>query len=100
MTSALLAPTATVVHLRGVIDIFSSNALRQRLLRLLPTSEGTLICDLSCASFDDVSGLGVLVGARRRARSMGILLALAAPNPYTAELLRTTGLGPGFLIYE
>jgi anti-sigma B factor antagonist len=92
-------PTATIIELDGEIDIFTSRALRERMIRALRHSTGLLICDLSRVSFCDASGLAVLVGVQRRARSMGITVGLAAPSLRMAELLRVTGLDRGFAMY-
>ncbi|MFC5822583.1 STAS domain-containing protein [Nonomuraea insulae] len=86
------ASAATTVHLSGEIDIFTSEALRRRLLRTLRRSTNLLILDLSEVSFCDSSGLAVLVGIQHRARAQGITLALANPRPYTSHVLRVTGL--------
>lgn len=98
-TSSLDADEAsvpTVIQLTGDIDIFTSAALRGRLLEALRHSSDLLILDLSRVSFCDSSGLGVLVGVQRRARSMGITLALTTPTSYMSELLRNTGLDRRF----
>jgi anti-anti-sigma factor len=98
-TSSLDADEAsvpTVIQLTGDIDIFTSAALRGQLLEALRHSSDLLILDLSRVSFCDSSGLGVLVGVQRRARSMGITLALTTPTSYMSELLRTTGLDRRF----
>ncbi|GAA2800851.1 hypothetical protein GCM10020219_085120 [Nonomuraea dietziae] len=55
-------------------------------------SSSLLVLDLSRVTFCDTSGLGVLVGIQRRARLMGITLALTGALPYMARLLHTTGL--------
>jgi len=94
------AHVATIVELDGEIDIFTSPALRERLLRTMRRSTSLLICDLSRVSFCDSSGMAVLVGIQRRARAMGITMGLAAPRPHVAELLRITGLDRGFAMYE
>ncbi|WP_285776530.1 STAS domain-containing protein [Microtetraspora sp. NBRC 13810] len=83
---------STTVHLSGEIDLLTSPALRERLLAALRSSASLLILDLSGVSFCDASGLAVLVGIQRRARPMGITLALAAPRPHMSKLLRITGL--------
>ncbi|TMR98937.1 STAS domain-containing protein [Nonomuraea basaltis] len=88
--------TPTVVELTGEIDIFTSPTLRRRLLAALRQSTDLLILDLSRVTFCDSSGLAVLVGVQRRARSMGITVALTAPRPYMSELLRSTGLDRQF----
>ncbi|MDF5756241.1 STAS domain-containing protein [Spongiactinospora sp. TRM90649] len=90
--SAVRRTIATVIRPSGEIDIFTSHALRESLLRVLRHSKSTLIVDLSGVSFCDASGLAVLVGIQRRARSMGITLALSSPRPFMARLLRITGL--------
>ncbi|MEU4323734.1 STAS domain-containing protein [Nonomuraea dietziae] len=84
--------STTTVRLSGEIDIFSSAALRERLLGELRRSSSLLVLDLSRVTFCDTSGLGVLVGIQRRARLMGITLALTGALPYMARLLHTTGL--------
>ncbi|RCG28655.1 anti-sigma factor antagonist [Sphaerisporangium album] len=82
----------TSLYLTGTIDIFTSQALRERLLGALRSSTSLLILELSGVSFIDASGLAVLVGIQHRAKSMGITLALASPPPYMSRLLRVTGL--------
>ncbi|MEO3876530.1 STAS domain-containing protein [Nonomuraea sp. B12E4] len=82
----------TIVRLSGELDIFTSPALRSRLLGTLNSSTSLLILDLSGVSFCDASGLAVMVGIQRRARSMGTALALIAPRPFMSKLLRITGL--------
>jgi anti-sigma B factor antagonist len=93
-------PVATIIELDGGIDIFTSPALRERMLRALQRSTGLLICDLSRVTFCDASGLAVLVGVQRRARSMGITVGLASPSPRMAQLLRITGLDRGFVMHR
>jgi anti-anti-sigma factor len=88
-------PRPTIVHLSGEIDIFTSAALRRRLLDALHCSTSRLIIDLSEVSFCDSSGLAVLVGIQHRARPMGITLALTGPRPFMSRLLHVTGLGRG-----
>ncbi|GAA3527158.1 STAS domain-containing protein [Nonomuraea rosea] len=92
---AISAPgqSATTVRLSGEIDIFTSKALREQLMNILYASRRLLVLDLSELVFCDSSGLAILVGVQRRAKSMGITLALASPTPYMSNLLRVTGLG-------
>ncbi|MFE3451320.1 STAS domain-containing protein [Nonomuraea sp. NPDC059194] len=82
----------TTVHLSGEIDIFTSKALRLKLLGALRHSTSLLVLDLSQVSFCDATGLAVMVGIQRRARAQGITLALTAPRPYMSRLLHITGL--------
>jgi anti-sigma B factor antagonist len=58
-----------------------------------------VIIDLSGVSFCAVSRLALLIGAKRRARLHGLTIALAAPRPNVAKLLRITGLDRAFTIH-
>ncbi|MEV4109772.1 STAS domain-containing protein [Nonomuraea sp. NPDC049695] len=82
----------TTVRLSGELDMFTSPALRSRLLDILKSSTSLLILDLSEVSFCDASGLAVMVGIQQRARPMGITVALSSPRPFMSKLLRITGL--------
>ncbi|PRX64144.1 anti-sigma B factor antagonist [Nonomuraea fuscirosea] len=92
------ASAATIVHLSGEIDIFTSTAVRLQLLNALRHSTKLLIFDLSQVSFCDSSGLAVLVGIQHRARAQNITLALANPRSYTSHVLRVTGLDRDLLM--
>jgi anti-anti-sigma factor len=82
----------TVIRLSGEIGVLTAHKLRERLLDSLRFSTSLLILDLSDVSLVDASGLAVIVGIQRRAKAMGITLALSAPCPYVSKLLRATGL--------
>ncbi|PZG56272.1 anti-sigma factor antagonist [Spongiactinospora gelatinilytica] len=90
--SAARASMPTTVRLYGEIDIFTSAALRRRLLEELKRSTSLLVLDLSAMTFCDASGLAVLVGIQHRASAQGITLVLTAPRPYMSRLLYITGL--------
>ncbi|MCA2228824.1 STAS domain-containing protein [Nonomuraea aurantiaca] len=95
----LIPAAATIVHLRGELDLATREAVRERLLRALQHSTSMLILDLSGVSFCDAAGLSVLVGVQRQARSLDIALGLAAPRPHVAKVLRLTGLDCSFPMY-
>jgi anti-sigma B factor antagonist len=88
----------TPVDLSGEIDIFTSPALRRRLLNALRHSTDLLVLDLSAVSFCDASGLGVLLGIRGRAQAQGVTLALTGLRPYMTRLLLISGLEDHFPI--
>jgi anti-sigma B factor antagonist len=93
-------PGHTVIAVHGELDITTTASLRDRILTLLKdTTPTTMIIDLSGVSFCDASGLALLIGAQRRARLHGVTIALAAPRPNVAKLLRTTGLDRAFTIH-
>ena len=55
--------------------------------------------DLTALSFMDSSGLSVLIEAWRLATGEGGGVALAAPQPQVARILRTTGLDRRIRVY-
>jgi anti-sigma B factor antagonist len=88
-----------VVTLSGALDVTSSPALREWLLRVLRLVASRLVIDLSSVSHADASALTVLVGTQRRAGLLGGFLRLAAPTPRVASTLRATGLDMRLDIY-
>jgi anti-anti-sigma factor len=93
-------PTArTIVRLDGALDAAAASALRDRLIGLLHPGIRLLVLDLSRVPSCDSAGLAVLVGAERRARTLGIVMRLAAPSVPVAKLLHLTGLDRALTIY-
>jgi anti-sigma B factor antagonist len=81
-----------IASLAGELDVACAPVLREQLAGLLRPRASKLVIDLSKVSFCDVSGLAVLVGTGRRARTLGGVLRLAAPAPAVASALRLSGL--------
>jgi len=89
----------TIIRLSGALDIDAAPALRERLINVFYRGMGLLVLDLSQVLSCDVSGLAVLIGTQRRARSLGIVVRLAAPSLPVTKVLRSTGLDRSFTIY-
>ncbi|MDL4815277.1 STAS domain-containing protein [Actinomadura opuntiae] len=87
----------TVIALSGELDIASAPSLRERLRAALADAGPRVVIDLSGVTFCDVSGLGLLVGARRRTGPDGTVV-LASPRPTMARLLNVTGLDRTFTV--
>ncbi|MEV0584605.1 STAS domain-containing protein [Nonomuraea sp. NPDC050310] len=98
MTVRTLSPPATIVHLSGDIDIFTTAQLRRRLLNALDSSTGALQLDLAQVTFCSAGGLGVLLGVQARAKAQGVALTLASVPPFMLRLLHVTGLARRFPI--
>lgn len=90
---------ATVVALRGDLDIASVPAVRERLLSLLRPGASRLVIDMSAVRYADASGLVALVSTRRRAVLLGGTLHLAALQPEVARALTVTGLSRHLATY-
>ena len=57
-----------------------------------PGPRPTVVLDLSQVVLCDAAGLGVLVGARARARAQGVSLIMAAPSAALVRAARVTRL--------
>ncbi|MGQ7296113.1 STAS domain-containing protein [Quadrisphaera sp. KR29] len=88
-----------VLTVHGDVDLYTAPQLRQQLVDLVGQGRHDVVVDLSDVPFIDSSGLGVLVGGLRRARSHGGDLRLAGPNDLTTQVLRATGLTSSFHIH-
>ena len=92
-------PGRSIVRLRGPLDFGAAKELRERLIDVLHRGANPLIIDLSRVPSCDAAGLAVLIGTQRRARLLGSVVLLAAPDVPVAELLRSSGLHRHFTIY-
>ncbi|HWL96222.1 MAG TPA: STAS domain-containing protein [Nocardioidaceae bacterium] len=88
-----------VAELVGDVDIFTAAKCRKALADLIDAGHVHLVVDLERLDFLDSSGLGVLVGMLRKARSHGGSLRLVCVRPNMLRLFGTTGLGNVFAIY-
>lgn len=93
------AGTATVLELRGELDIFAVAVLSDR-LDDLAGGRPDLLLDLRAVTFIDCAGVSLLVRAQERTRERGGRLRLAgvAAGGGVARLLRMTGLTGEFEI--
>ena len=80
-----------IVTAAGEIDIATVNQLRERLFALAEDSRPVIV-DLDQVSFIDAAGLGVLVGAARRAATHGTSLHVVCARPQTRRLVGLTRL--------
>src|SRR2546423_431531 len=87
-----------MVHVRGEVDGYSAPRLREALHALIEAGEVDLVVDLRQMPFIDSTGLGVLVGAARRARAAGGELTLSAPRPTALKALEISGVAKAITI--
>lgn len=80
----------SVVSLSGRLDVRAAADVRLELADAVDRGHGELIVDLAALEAVDATGLGVLVGAHRRAQRAGRTLVLAdVPDPVTRLLFLT-----------
>ncbi|MEU1722327.1 STAS domain-containing protein [Nonomuraea sp. NPDC005692] len=85
-------PRGQTVRIGVRLDAGTSAGVRERLHAALDAGEGDLILDLSKLEMIDATGLGVLVGAHRRAISVQRRLVLRGVPPRIMRILAVTRL--------
>ncbi|MEU6665922.1 STAS domain-containing protein [Streptomyces sp. NPDC046727] len=83
---------ATVVSLRGEIDVLTVPALTERLDALTARQHPDLVLDLRPVTFIDCAGLGILCRTRNRTLARQGRLRLVTDSPRFRRVLRATGL--------
>lgn len=90
-----------VATVSGELDVFTSSAFREGLLRLISEeNERSLVVNLAGVNFIDSTGTGVLVGVWHRVRATDGALVVAAPSRQARGILEMTGLARTFPVYE
>ena len=82
----------TTLSVSGELDAYTAPQLRKMLDEVLDGSVSRVVVDLKSTSFIDSTGLGVLVGAARKARSQEGELVLDSPVKSVHRVLQITGL--------
>lgn len=88
---AILAP-GQHLQFSGRLDVHTATDLRFALVTAVATGTGELVVDLSQVQALDASGLGVLVGAHRRADRAGRTLVLTDCSAAVVRVLFLTRL--------
>jgi anti-sigma B factor antagonist len=89
-----------VFRLRGSMDIATSPTARGALSEAIDAGTNKLIVDMRQLEFLDSTGLGVLIGAHRRAAENGGSLRLIVSDGPILRLLNITGLISVFGAYH
>ncbi len=84
--------SGTVIGLSGKLDVHAAADVRNALVDAVAAGSGELVLDLSALEAVDATGLGVLVGAHRRAQRAGRTLVLVDVPVPVARLLFVTRL--------
>ena len=90
----------TVLAVRGEIDVAAAPGLREQLIALIEDGTDRLLVDLEGVDFIDSTGLGVLVGAVRRARAADGDVRLVCTNSRLRKVFDVTGLDEVFVIAD
>jgi anti-sigma B factor antagonist len=82
-----------VIAPRGELDAYSFEGFRDELLSV---ETGSIVIDLTEATFVDSLTLGAVVQASKRARARGDSLTVVCPDAHTRKVIEVTGLAQMF----
>ncbi|HZT68004.1 MAG TPA: STAS domain-containing protein [Acidimicrobiales bacterium] len=89
-----------IAELGGDMDVFNAPRAREALIDMIQNRSSNVIVDLSEVDFLDSTGLGVLVGALKRAQQHGGTMRLVVTRPQVRKLFSVTGLDQVFGLYD
>jgi anti-sigma B factor antagonist len=82
----------TLARVGGELDVATAPRLREQLLAAIAEGGPRLVVDLGDVDFLDSTGLGVIVGVLKRARTLGGDLRLVCPSPAIRRVFEITAL--------
>ena len=82
----------TVVVARGQLDVATAPRFRESLIEAQYGGATDVLVDIDDIEFVDSFGLGVLIGAHKRARTHDAQLVVVCARQRTRQLLALTGL--------
>lgn len=86
------AGDVVIVDVHGDVDVATAPQLREKLVQLIGDGHTDLVVDLNDVDFLDSTGLGVLVGGLKRARSNKGSLQVVSNNERVKKVFAITGL--------
>lgn len=90
----------TVVDVTGEIDVYTAPVLREELASLIDAENTDILVNLTGVRFMDSTGLGVLVGALKKVRTVGGDLQLVIDQEKILKVFRITALTQVFTIHS
>jgi anti-sigma B factor antagonist len=89
----------TVLEVGGEVDVYTATRLRERLVELIDGGAHRVVVDLGRVDFLDSTGLGVLIGALKRLRTVSGTLALVCDKEPLLKIFRITALDQVFPLH-
>ncbi len=92
--------SATFIYLSGELDIYTSQKFKEQLYEIADSSQTDLTIDCTQLNYIDSTGLGIFVGALKRAKQNNKDIILIRPKENIKKLFIITGLDKVFIIKE
>lgn len=89
-----------VLNVTGDLEMSSVPAFRQAVIEALADGDRHIIVDFGGTDFIDSTGLGALIGALKRARTLEGSLQIVCPQIRLQELFKLTDLHKVFTLHE
>lgn len=89
----------SVVTVSGEVDVATAPAVRDCLDVVIERDDGMVVVDLLGVTFIDSTGLGVLIGARKRCADEDRELRVVVSEPRILKVFEITGLTELFTIH-
>lgn len=89
-----------LLQLTGEVDVYTAPQLKEKIVQHIESGCVNILVDLEHVGFIDSSGLGVLVGALRRAKERSGVIRLICTRENILKIFRITGLDKVFPIFE
>ena len=90
----------TVLQPQGEIDFATGPQLKDAITESLVAGDVNLVVDLLKVDFIESTGLGALIGGRRRAHALKGSLSLVCTEDQMLKIFRITGLDKVFAIHD
>jgi anti-sigma B factor antagonist len=90
----------TVLSPQGEIDFATGPQLKNAITDVLVSGEVHVVVDLLRVGFIESTGLGALIGGRRRALALNGTLSIVVEDPKVLKVFRITGLDKVFTIVD
>ncbi|HEX6713816.1 MAG TPA: STAS domain-containing protein [Thermoleophilaceae bacterium] len=89
-----------LISVAGQVDLYTAPELKVAVTQVIDDGAQRVIVDLTETTFMDSTGLGVLVGAKKRLRALDGSIAIVSPDAGIRRLFEISGLTHLFEIYE
>ncbi len=88
------------IYVSGEVDIYTSQGLKERLYSIVDSTQANLRIDCKELNYIDSTGLGIFVGALKKAKQLDKKIYITNLKDNIKKLFIITGLDKVFIIEE